>query len=425
MSVTAARLLRDLPSRGPLRLEDHLTRLGQLDSDAIAGNLIAEVEHSGLLGRGGGAFPVAAKLRSVAGRTRPIVVVNGTEGEPASRKDTLLLKSNPHLVLDGAAAAAMAVGAWEVLVCVEQADPVACERASEAIEERLRAGVDLIKLSVVPTPPGYVAGEETALVSYLDGGPPKPTFKPPLPFERGVGGKPTLIQNVETLAHLGLIARFGGDWFRELGTTEDPGTHLITISGCIARPGVYEVAGGTTLGKLAQAAGGWNETPQAILVGGYGGTWFRAADADSIRLGVAALRNAGGSLGPGVIIGLREGACGVSETARIVHYLASESAGQCGPCYYGLDAIADGLSRIADGAGGPAGLQSVNRWCSQVFGRGACRHPDGTARLVSSAIAVFSSDFHDHLQGQPCRTDPALRDLMPVPDPRVPKPVGA
>ena len=123
MSVTAARLLRDLPSRGPLRLEDHLARLGQLDSDAIAGNLIAEVEHSGLLGRGGGAFPVAEKLRSVAGRTRPIVVVNGTEGEPASRKDTLLLKSNPHLVLDGAAAAALAVGAWRCWSASSRRDP--------------------------------------------------------------------------------------------------------------------------------------------------------------------------------------------------------------------------------------------------------------------------------------------------------------
>lgn len=423
MSPSARRLLDGLPSRGPLRLEDHLTRLGEVDPDAVAGGLIDETGRSGLLGRGGGAFPVAEKLRAVAGRTRPVVVVNGTEGEPASRKDKLLLRSNPHLVLDGAVAAALAIGAWEALVCIEQADPVACERTSEAIEERLRARLDPVQLSVTRTPPGYVVGEETALVNYLDGGPPKPTLKPPFPYQRGVGGKATLIQNAETLAHLGLIARFGGEWFRELGTPEDPGTHLVTISGCVTRPGVYEIAGGTTLGKLAQAAGGWGEPPQAILVGGYGGTWYGAEHADGISLGAAALRNAGGSFGPGVIVGLPAGACGVSETARIVDYLADESSGQCGPCFYGLRAIADSLWRLADGVGGSTSLQTVNRWCSQVFGRGACRHPDGTVRLISSAITTFSSDFHDHEQGQPCRTDPRMRDLMPVPD--IPRPVGA
>ncbi len=424
MSASAARLLSALPSRGPVGLEDHLSRLGQIDSGTMPGGLIAEVRRSGLIGRGGGAFPVAEKLDAVAGRTRPIVVANGTEGEPASKKDKLMLKANPHLVLDGAVAAALAVGAGEAIICIDREDRTAAERVSLAIDERLRAGIDLVKLRLVPTPPGYVVGEETALVNYLGGGPPRPTFKPPLPFERGLDGKPTLVQNVETLAHLGLIARFGADWFRQLGTPEDPGTYLVTISGCVARPGVYEIAGGTTIGKLAQAAGGWDGAPQAMLVGGYGGTWFRGEEAGVLGLGAAALQSAGGSLGPGVIVGLPVGACGVAETARLVGYLADESAGQCGPCVHGLAALADGLEQIADGVGGPEGMRAVSRWCTEIFGRGACRHPDGTARLISSAISVFSADFRSHQQGQPCRTDPALRGLLPVPDRRVSGLVG-
>jgi NADH:ubiquinone oxidoreductase subunit F (NADH-binding) len=425
MSVSAARLLSALPPKGALGLHDHLLRLGQIDPEALSYELIGEVQRSGLRGRGGGAFSVAEKLEAVAAASRPVVVVNGTEGEPASKKDKLLLKANPHLVLDGAVAAALAVGSREVIVCVEQADPVAGERISHAIEERLRAGTDLVELSVVRTPAGYVCGEETALVNYLNGGPPKPTFKPPLPFERGVDGKPTLIQNVETLAHLGLITRFGADWFRELGTPQDPGTFLVTISGCISRPGVFEIAGGTTLGRLAEAAGGWIEQPLALLVGGYGGTWFRGEDAATLRLGAAALQNTGGNLGPGVVIGLPAGICGVAETARIAEYLSAESAGQCGPCVHGLAAIADGLVQISDGVGGPGELQTINRWCSEIFGRGACRHPDGTARLIFSAMDVFAADFHSHQQGQPCRTDLALRDLLPIPGPGVPRPTGA
>ena len=162
-----------------------------------------------------------------------------------------------------------------------------------------------------------MSGEETALIQFLNGGPPKPTFTPPRPFERGVGGAPTLVQNVETLAHLALIARFGPAWFRELGTATEPGTTLVTISGAVARPGIHEVARGAPLRELIAAAGGATEHISAYLVGGYFGTWFADAAADELLLHDEDLARRGGGLGAGVVVALPASTCAVAEVARV------------------------------------------------------------------------------------------------------------
>jgi NADH:ubiquinone oxidoreductase subunit F (NADH-binding) len=259
---------------------------------------------------------------------------------------------------------------------------------------------------VVTGPEGYVAGEESAVVHYLNDGAALPTFVPPRPFERGYRGRPTLIQNPESLAQVALIARFGPRWFRELGTTADPGSALVTISGAVAAPGVYELAFGTSMLDLLEAAGGASEPLQALLVGGYFGTWVDSARAFGIRLSREDLRSIGASLGSGVLIALGQSACGLHESARVIDYLAAESAGQCGPCVYGLDAVAGSLEALAAGEADRGEVDRLLRWTSEIRGRGACHHPDGATRFILSTLNVFSPEIAGHRE-QRCRAEPA------------------
>jgi NADH:ubiquinone oxidoreductase subunit F (NADH-binding) len=397
------RLLAGLEPGGPMTLAAHARVHGPLPN-IPAHQLIEEVEQSGLRGRGGADFPTARKLRAVAGHRRVgPVVVNGSETEPASGKDHLLLARLPHLVIDGAVLAAAAIGSSEVIIKVGagSADAVSALESAASVREHER-----IRIQVVPGPEGYVAGEESAVVHYLNGGGPLPVFVPPRPFERGVRGRPTLIQNPETLAQLALVARFGSRWYRELGTVADPGSALVTITGAVKAPGVYELAFGTSMSDLLAAAGGPTERLQALLVGGYFGTWVDASAATRLRLAREDLRSVGCSLGSGVLIALGESACGLHESARVISYLAQQSAGQCGPCVYGLRSIADAVSAIADGVAAPRERDRVLRWASEIRGRGACHHPDGAARFIESSLRVFAQDIESHQRGR-CRARPA------------------
>jgi len=335
----------------------------------------------------------------VRGRGRPVVLANGTEGEPASYKDKLLLTHQPHLVLDGALLAAAAVGASQVVIGVEEAAPEALGALRRALAERAACEPAGIPVDVVATPAGYVSGEESALVRFVNGGPALPTTAP-RPFERGVLRRPTLVGNVETLSHVAQIARNGATWFRRSGTPEEPGTALVTVSGAVARPGVIEVPVGTPLATIVERAGPVGQVA-AALVGGFFGTWVPAA-----RFGLAfsraGLASAGASPGAGVVIVLPEGACGLSETARIMAWYAEESAGQCGPCVFGLGALAGEMAALSHGPVPAEGLVRLRRWAGQVEGRGACKHPDGSVRLLRSALGAFPHDVEAHLDGRPC-----------------------
>jgi NADH:ubiquinone oxidoreductase subunit F (NADH-binding) len=412
------RLLAGLAPGGAMTLAQHTRIHGPLP-DIPPHQLIEEVERSGLRGRGGADFPTARKLRAVAGRRRVgPVIVNGSETEPASAKDRLLLGRMPHLVLDGAVLAAGAVGASEVIVKVGSCAVGVVDALEAAVSER---SGDPVAVSVRAGPEGYVTGEESAVVHYLNSEVAKPTFVPPRPYERGVRGRPTLIQNPETLAQLALVARFGSRWYRELGTVADPGSALVTITGAVRAPGVYELAFGTPLRDLLDAAGGPSEPLQALLVGGYFGTWVGASAALELRLAREDLRSVGCSLGSGVLIGLGESACGLHESARVISYLAEQSAGQCGPCVHGLRAIADVVGALAGGAAHARERDRVLRWCSEIRGRGACHHPDGAVRFVESALRVFAADIDSHRRGR-CVARPAglpLGDAAVAPPGRV------
>ena len=394
------------PGPMPLTLAGHVARYGPLPEVGPPAAFIADVERSGLRGRGGAGFPTARKLAAVAGRgRRRVVVANGSEGEPASSKDRTLLTLSPHLVLDGVLAAAAAVGADEAVVCVDRPADTAFRAVTAAVAERQAAGGAPMAIRVEAMPSRYVAGEETALVSWLNGGDAKPAFVPPRPFERGVHGRPTLVDNVETLAHLGLIARYGGDWFAGLGTPDTPGTMLLTLSGAVARPGVMEAACGTPLHQVLAAAGGVTGPLSAVLVGGYFGTWVPVTAALALPVDLR--------VGAGVIIALPAAVCGLVETARLARWLAAQSAGQCGPCTHGLPAIAGALDALAAGRGGEQAMADLHRWLAMVRGRGACHLPDGVSRLVASALDTFGYEVDVHRRGG-C-TGAAPPGLLPLP----------
>ena len=359
--------------------------------------LIDAAEAAGLTGRGGAGFPAGRKMRSVAaGSGRKAVVANGAEGEPASRKDWLLLTRLPHLVLDGITLAARAVGADEAYLCVHGTEGALLDRLDDAVAERQAAGLDPVPIQVTGIPGRYVSSEQSSIVQYLNGGPGKPTFSPPRPHERGVNGKPTLVHNVETLAHLALIARRGDRWFRGAGLPSAPGSMLVTVSGAVACPGVYEIEMGTTAGEVIRLAGGPAEPLQALLVGGYFGAWLPVEAAWQAPMTHAGLKAAGGALGAGIVIALPAAACPIAETARVVRYLAEESAGQCGPCLFGLPALADALASLAFSGGRERGIDDIAALTPLIERRGACRHPDGAAQLVRSLLTAFPADAHWH-----------------------------
>jgi len=383
---------RLLNTAGQPGLQAHLDRLGPLPYRGRPGELIDEVRAAGLTGRGGVSFPAHRKMQAVAAQPGPAVVVgNGAEGEPASDKDKTLLRQAPHLVLDGLQLAAEAVRAGRAVLYVSRGSDLA-QRLSGEIAQRRASQLDRVPAELAAGPPRFLAGEETALVSVVGGGAALPRFTPPRVFERGVERRPTLVLNVETLAHLALIARYGAGWFRSAGTAQEPGTVLYTLrNGSIS---VAEAAIGTPLAEIVSLDGA-----AAVLVGGYHGTWLPASQAEGLALSNASLGPAGASVGAGVLAVLPEGRCGLAETARISRYLALESAGQCGPCLNGMPRMAAELARLAGPRPPGEALADLGRWAGLTLGRGACRHPDGTVRMIGSALRTFAAEIRLHQQG--------------------------
>jgi NADH:ubiquinone oxidoreductase subunit F (NADH-binding) len=388
---------------------------------ADAAQIIDIVERSGLTGRGGAAFPTGRKLRTVASNARrsgAVVVANGCEGEPASAKDRSLLLKTPHLVLDGITLAARAVGAERAYLCVHEGQAEVRSSLHRALSERRAAGLSDADIAVTEVPNRYVASEESALVHLLNGGPAVPLSTPPRPFERGVRGRPTVVDNVETLAQLALAVRHGADWFGSVGTPDAPGTALVTIGGAVAAPGVYEVGLGLPGADLLAVAGGPTEPLGAVLAGGYFGAWLRADRFATAPITPGGLQAAGAAMGAGIFLALPAASCGLAETARVAGYLAEQSARQCGPCLNGLPALADALGTLALRGGGKA-TGAITTLSPYITGRGACRHPDGAVRLINSALTTFADDVRFHAQRGPCQ---GLRraPMLPVPAPSRP-----
>ena len=341
--------------------------------------LIDAIDRARLVGRGGASFPVATKWRAVAQRSRgdAVILVNGAEGEPQSKKDRHLMTARPHAILDGAFLAARVLRARRIVLYIGERHEQARDAMLGALADRGEPERSFVKLAAAPA--RYVAGAEAAAIHLVNDGIATPTNVPPYPFARGVGGAPTLVQNVETLAHVAQIAR--GDFAN---------TMLVTLTGTVERRGVLEVARGTTVADAIAYAGGSREAPRAVLVGGYFGAWIEADAALRLPLDNRT------QMGCGVIGVLGESHCPVCEVAEIMRYLAGESSAQCGPCFFGLRALADACTRIAEGGSNSEDLQRLHRWASEIRGRGACKHPDGASIFLASALRVFAAEFAQH-----------------------------
>jgi NADH:ubiquinone oxidoreductase subunit F (NADH-binding) len=402
--AVGVRLMAGPPqSAGPERIEDHERRLGP--RPAGGASLIDVLAHSGLRGRGGAWFPTSRKWAAVArsSQQNAVVVVNASEGEPLSSKDKALMSQRPHLVLDGAVLAAEAVGASEIVLYLSRGSRAAEHAVALALKERNRSSRPGPPIRLVRTAHRYIAGESSAAMNRASDGPSKPRFSLQRAAEKGVDGRPTLVQNAETLAHVAMIARYGSDWFRRLGTQQSPGSTLMTLCGNVRHPGVYEVDLGATLGSLLTDAGGTVTPPAGALLGGYFGTWLRPEALAGLPLDVDRLRtHHGAALGCGVVAVLPQGACGIAEATRILTYLAAETSGQCGPCVNGLAALSETMERITISQADPSDLARVRRWIEMVRGRGACHHPDGAIGQLASALSAFGDDLQRHVGGRRC-----------------------
>lgn len=386
-------------------LTGHLRAHGNLPYD-VAG-LLQMTAQAGLTGRGGAGFPTARKLAAVAAGSRPVVVANGAEGEPASHKDATLLQLVPHLVLDGLVLAARTVRSREAYVYVPDGPLV--WQLRRALAER----ADRLRVTVAAAPDRFLSGEESAVVQAIGGGAAVPRSTPPRVFEKGLRGRPTLVQNVETLAQLALLARHGPAWLRAGGPADAPGTRLFSVGGAVRTPGVVEAPATSTARELLHRAGGPREPLQAVLVGGYHGGWLPYAPFADLPLTDAALRPAGALVGAGVLVALPAASCGLVETARVLRYLAEEAAGQCGPCLNGLPALAAAMDVLARSGGGPRLVRRIEQLAGLVDGRGACHHPDGSVRFVRSAVRTFADEVDRHLAGGCTGT---AQPVLPVPD---------
>jgi NADH:ubiquinone oxidoreductase subunit F (NADH-binding) len=346
-----------------------------------------------------------------------VVVANGAESEPLSGKDAALLRQRPHLVLDGLELVAQTLGASRAVIWLHADDrrtfrAVTAAVAQRAVRRSWRAprSTPSVPAEIVVAPTHYLAGERSAIGRALAGGPALPVGRPAPERPRPDAG--VLVHNVETLARVALLAR-------GLAPTQ---SRLVTVLTSTARVVMSVPPGQSTRQVLARA--GWADEPQAVLLGGFGGQWVPWPTLADAPLDELSLGRLGLSAGPGIIAPLPAWACGVAETAAITAYLASMSAGQCGPCVFGLPALADHFDRLAHGRVTRRAGKELAGDLTLVDGRGGCHHPDGAVRLIRSALTTFTAEVDAHVRAggrwgnRPRVSEHTRTWFIPVPVPR-------
>ncbi len=409
--VSSSNRIAAIPS-STIHFSEHVSVFGSVEPYlGKLHHLKTQLSENELLGRGGAAFPLSKKIAGYEKhRGKVVVVANGSEGEYLSRKDEALLARHPHLVLDGLSILGSALDAKMGFIHLKSSKEASIRIVQEAIAER--RGVDPFRIEVSTTVAGvgYVAGSETAVISAINRQGGLPLYMPERPIVRGVRRRPTLMANVETLAHLALLARFGSHWFSSIGTENDSGTRLITLWLPSGSYRVLEVVAGTEFAEIFQAMGISREQVSCGLLGGYFGQLIDSDKLWTLRASQSFLKSAGFSFGAGVVA-LAEG-CPISETARIINYLAKESAGQCGPCYLGLPELAKTWKSLASDNVTAASISRVDELCDELAGRGGCAMPDGAVLLARTSLRRFRSELLEH-QGGRCSYGQGSGRLVP------------
>lgn len=379
---------------------------GLANALAAPEQLIATIEQADLRGMGGAGFATHRKWAPVAAAAAADkwIVCNGNEDEPGTFKDRFLLEHTPHQVIEGALIAALATGANHVVLYVNPQQPAALAAVREALrqwcEHTLSAQIEQaigtpLALAVVTSSGLYIGGEETAVIASVEGGFPFPRRKPPFPAELGVHGAPTVVNNVETLAHVPGILRHGAAWYRGLGRGGAAGTKLYSLSGDVLRPGLYELPMGTRLDELVfEHGGGMLQGKQfkAVFTGGPSNTLLTRADLD-VALDFGAVRARGSRLGTGAMIVVSEGTGIVRKVAEYVNFFAQGSCGQCPPCKGGSFQLTQLLNRIDTGRGVRADLDALDNLCRILPGSGRCGLIDGAVTVVQSSLQRFRDEY--------------------------------
>jgi len=403
------------------RLQDYVARGGYealrkiLTTGMKPEDVIAEVKASGLRGRGGAGFPTGLKWsfmpRGLPGQK--YLVCNSDEGEPGTFKDRDILRFNPHIVIEGMAIAAYAMGITVGYNYIHGEIFEVYDRFEEALEEARAAGFlgekilgseFSFQLHAFHGYGAYICGEETALLESLEGKKGQPRFKPPFPASFGLYGKPTTINNTETFAAVPWIFRHSAQEYLETGLPNNGGTKLFSVSGDVERPGNYEIPLGTPFSTLLELAGGMagGRKLKAVIPGGSSAPVVPADIMMQTTMDYDSIAKAGSMLGSGAVIVMDETRCMVKSLLRLSYFYFEESCGQCTPCREGTGWLYRMVNRIEHGEGRPEDLEVLDSVASNIMGRTICALGDAAAMPVRSFIKHFRDEFAHHIEHKSC-----------------------
>jgi NADH-quinone oxidoreductase subunit F len=416
-------LLSDLSHIVPLDFDRYVAQEGYTALTRVfslgmrPADLLEEIKASGLRGRGGAGFPTGQKWEFVAKKTadRKYLCCNGAEDEPGTFKDRYLLRRNPHQLIEGVILASYTIGAQEAYLYINgtfheelRVLETALQRAHEAgyWGERILGSSYSLEIRIAKSPGTYIAGEETALLEVIEGRVAAPRQKPPYyPAVHGLYGKPTVVNNVETLFNIPDIVRRGSKWFSNIGAKASPGTMIFTLTGDVKRPGLYErPLGALTVRELIeQCGGGVNRGGRlkAVYPGGPSNNLIPSSKAD-VLLDFDSLKAIGSGLGTGAVIVMGEETCMVERSLHYSSFFMRESCGQCPPCKLGTAHLSEILGRIESGEGSEKDVQQVGQVCGMIKGRGYCYFLTGAALAVESIFKNFQEEYLAHVRERRC-----------------------
>ncbi len=413
-------VLRNCGVIDPLCIEDYIGRSGYralakalttLTPEAV----IAEVQKSGLRGRGGAGFPTATKWRFAREAREDVtyIVCNGDEGNPGAYMDRSVLEGDPHSVIEGMAIGAFAIGARQGFAYIRAEYPLAVERLQRAIERAREVGLlgenilgtgFCFDLEIRIGSGAFVCGEETALLASVEGRRGEPRLRPPFPVQRGLWGKPTVINNVETFANVPVIILHGGDAYASIGTANSKGTKVFSLAGAVNNTGLVEVPIGTSLGDVVFGIGGGVPQGKAFKAAQLGGPSGGCIPREHLNapLDYESLTELGASMGSGGLIIMDDDACMVDMARHFLEFVQNESCGKCVPCREGTWRMLEILYRLCSGGGKEEDIEKLVELGMQIKSTSLCGLGQTAANPVLSTIRHFRAEYEEHIHAKRC-----------------------